>query len=121
MGYSELSERNFQRIWLINWSLAPAMLILFAWPYFLLCSILGTPELVKWLGAFIFASPFMMTVLHGHVTMSMGAVHRHHYYDWLRKHPFTYGIFFHPVMFRTRFRLMLVIIGLSLIPFSRIF
>lgn len=119
MEYSELSERNFQRIWLINWALTPAMLILFAWPYYLLCTILNTPDFIAWGGAAIFASPFMMTVLHGHVTMAMGALHRHHYYEWLRKHPFSYGIFFHPIMFRTRFRLMLVAIGLSLIPLSR--
>ncbi len=116
MTYSELSEQNFRRISIINWILTPAMLIVFAWPYYLLADILGIRETYIWVGSFIFASPFMMTVLHGHVTMAMGAVHRHHYYDWLKNRPLTYGILFHPIMFRTRFRLSLVIISAALLP-----
>lgn len=118
MNYSELHERNFLRICLINWALTPAMLILFAWPYYLLAEILGIRESLIWLGSFIFAAPFMMTVLHGHVTMAMGVMHRDYYYQWLRKHPFSYGLFFHPVMFRTRFRLSLVGLAIALLPVS---
>ena len=118
MDYYELSENNFRRINLINWILAPAMLFLFAWPYYLLCNILDLHPWISYTGALIFAAPFMMTILHGHVTMAMGAVHRHHYYDWLWNHPFSYGLFFHPVMFRTRFRLSLVITGLCLLPLA---
>lgn len=116
MVYSELSRRNFKRICLINWSLTLPVLLLFAWPYYLAGSWIGLSGPLLLVGAFIFGLPFMITVLHGHVTMALGALHRHHYYDWLSRYPLTYGFMFHPVMFRTRFRLLVAIVALLMLP-----
>lgn len=114
----ELSHRNFFRINLINWSLTLPMLIMFAWPYYLVCRWLGLDEFISYFGALLFAFPFMITILHGHVTMALGAMHRHHYYDWLARSPLTYGFMFHPVMFRTRFRLTLIMISFAILAIA---
>jgi hypothetical protein len=111
----ELTQRNFFRINLINWSLTIPMLILFSWPYYLVCQWLRLNELLSYFGALLFAFPFMITILHGHVTMALGALHRNHYYQWLSRFPLTYGIMFHPVMFRTRFRLSLILLSLAIL------
>lgn len=121
MSYSELSVRNFKRICFINWSLSLPMILMFAWPYFLVASWSGVGTTVSVIGAFIFSLPFMMTVLHGHVTMALGALHRHHYYDWLVQYPLTLGFFFHPIMFRTRFRITIAVFALFLLPGSWLF
>lgn len=118
MSYSELSVRNFKRICLINWALTIPMMLIFAWPYYLLARWTDVSYSISYIGAFVFALPIMMTILHGHVTMSLGALHRHHYYDWIRKHPLTWGFFFHPLMFRTRFRLSITVISLLLLVFA---
>lgn len=121
MSYSELTERNYRRICFINWSLTLPMLILFAWPYYMVATWTGISSPIANLGAIIFALPFMMTILHGHVTMALGALHRHHYYNWLSGYPLSFGFFFHPVMFRTRFRISIVIIALLVMIFSWFF
>lgn len=64
----------------------------------------------------MFAIPFMMTIIHGHVTMALGSSHRNHYYDWLIDHPYTFGLFFHQMMVKTRFRLVLLILSLIFLP-----
>jgi hypothetical protein len=115
MTEPELSRKNFLRINLINWSLTVPMLILFAWPYFMVCRWFQFDELYAIAGSLLFAFPFMVTILHGHVTMALGALHRQHYYNWLSRYPFTIGFMFHPVMFRTRFRLTLVLISLTML------
>ena len=114
---SELNESNYKRIALINWALTVPMMVLFAWPYFFGAGLLGIDQVLKYIGAFIFAMPFMLTILHGHVTMALGSVHRHHYYDWMTEEkPLTFGIFFHPMFVKTRFRLILLIVSLILLP-----
>jgi hypothetical protein len=114
---SELNESNYKRIAVINWILTVPMMVLFAWPYFFGAGLLGMDLTLKYIGAFIFASPFMLTILHGHVTMALGSVHRHHYYDWMTEEkPLTFGLFFHPIFVKTRFRLILLIISLILLP-----
>ena len=114
---SELNESNYRRISIINWGLSVPMMVLFAWPYFYVARLLGINELYGYFGAFIFAIPFMMTILHGHVTMALGSVHRHVYYEWMTEEkPLTYGLFFHPMFVKTRFRLILLIISLLLLP-----
>jgi hypothetical protein len=115
MKVPELSRRNFLRINLINWFLTVPMLLLFAWPYYMVCRLFDFDELFSLAGSLLFAFPFMVTILHGHVTMALGALHRHHYYDWLTRYPLTIGFMFHPVMFRTRFRLTLVLISLVML------
>lgn len=115
MREPELSRRNFLRINLINWTLTIPMLILFAWPYYMVCKWFDLDQLFTLAASLLFAFPFMVTILHGHVTMALGALHRHHYYNWLSRYPLTIGFLFHPVMFRTRFRLALILISLAML------
>lgn len=114
---SELNKSNYRRIALINWGLTVPLMVLFAWPYFYGGRLLGLNEMFCYIGAFIFALPFMLTILHGHVTMALGSVHRHHYYDWMNdEKPLTYGLLFHPVFVSTRFRLIMLVVSLALLP-----
>lgn len=111
MPQSELSEYNFKRISLINWFLCIPLLVLFGWPLLYLCSYLRIDEFYSYPASFLFALPFMITILHGHVTMALGSTHRHHYYDWLTDHPFSYGFLFHKIFMKTRFRMLLLAAG----------
>ncbi|MDZ7683112.1 MAG: hypothetical protein U5J63_15750 [Fodinibius sp.] len=111
MNSSELSPKNFKRICLINWLLSVPFFVLFAWPYWFLANFMGIQEAIAYVGCIFFSVPFMITILHGHVTMALGEAHRKHYYDWLHEHPLTFGLLFHPVMMRTRFRLILLVIS----------
>ncbi|MFA5668591.1 MAG: hypothetical protein WC967_05050 [Balneolaceae bacterium] len=113
---SELSSSNYKRISIINWILSLPLVLLFAWPYYYATSLLGIEEKLSYVSAFIFTIPFVMTILHGHVTMALGSVHRSMYYRWLTLHPFSFGIFFHPIAVKTRFRLTLLLISLLLLP-----
>lgn len=113
---SELSDSNFKRISLINWVLSVPMIVLFAWPYYYAASQLGMQVSFRYIGAFLFATPFMMTILHGHVTMALGSAHREHYYNWLLDHPYTFGLFFSRLEVSTRFRLILLVISLIFLP-----
>jgi hypothetical protein len=115
MPTSELSEKNYKRICFINWALAIPLLLIFSWPYYFLCHLFELSRIISFIGSIIFALPFMLTILHGHVTMALGAVHRHHYYDWLQGYPFTFGVLFHPIIISTRFRLVLFFISLLLL------
>ena len=114
---SELTESNYKRISIINWLLTVPTMVLFAWPYFYGAGLIGLSDMLRYIGAFFFATPFMLTILHGHVTMALGSVHRHHYYNWMTKEkPLTYGLFFHPNFVKTRFRLILLIVSLLILP-----
>lgn len=113
---SELSHSNFIRISLINWILSVPLVVLFAWPYYYAAKLVNMTELFRYLGALMFALPFMITIIHGHVTMALGSPHRDHYYDWLNTHPYTFGLFFHKYLVKTRFRLILLIISLIFLP-----
>ena len=110
----ELNPSNFKRISIINWMLSVPFFLLFAWPYWYLANLSGMEQFIVYAGCSLFSIPFMITILHGHVTMALGEAHRHHYYDWLSKKPLTYGLFFHPMMMRTRFRLILLVISILL-------
>jgi hypothetical protein len=112
--HQELNPGNFKRISIINWLLSVPFFILFSWPYWYLANFVGVEQIITYLGCIFFSLPFMMTILHGHVTMALGEAHRHHYYDWLKENPLTYGLLFHPVMQRTRFRLILLVISMLL-------
>lgn len=107
MVSTELSEKNYLRICFINWAISVPILLIFAWPYFFICEFFHIPEIIAFPGSIIFALPFMLTLLHGHVTMAVGTLHREHYYNWLQRYPFTYGLLFHPIVTKTRFRLSL--------------
>ncbi len=114
MTESELSEQNFKRISIINWLLCLPLIMFFAWPYLYVSQFMEIANILSYIGAIFFAIPFMITILHGHVTMAIGEAHRHHYYNWLSRQPLTYGLLFHSVMMRTRFRLVLLIISMAL-------
>lgn len=114
---SELNESNYKRIAIINWILTVPVIVLFAWPYYLCAGLMNIDSSLKYAGAFLFSAPFMLTILHGHVTMALGAVHRHHYYKWMNdEKPLTFGLLFHPVFVKTRFRLILLVISLIILP-----
>lgn len=104
---SELTESNYKRIAFINWALSFPLLLIFAWPYFFLCNLLSISKAVSFPGSIIFGLPFMLTILHGHVTMALGASHRYHFYNWLSARPLTYGLLFHYIIVSTRIRLIL--------------
>lgn len=113
---SELSNSNYIRISLINWTLSVPMIVLFAWPYYYFAKLIGLSEAIRYVGAFVFAIPFMITIIHGHVTMALGSIHRVHYYNWLKKNPYSFGIFYNEMLISTRFRLILLIVSLILLP-----
>ncbi|MEX0660803.1 MAG: hypothetical protein WEA58_12115 [Balneolaceae bacterium] len=115
MASSELNVRNFIRICFINWILSVPLMLIFAWPYFFLCELYHIPRVISFPGAILFALPFMLTMLHGHVTMALGAAHRMVYYDWLKTHPLTYGLLFHSIIIRTRFRLILFALSIFIL------
>ncbi|HEX6982490.1 MAG TPA: hypothetical protein VF181_06995 [Balneolaceae bacterium] len=108
MIHRELNPKNYRRICIINWMLAIPFFIIFSWPYVYISSFAGVEKFMAYSGCILFSIPFMITILHGHVTMALGEAHRHHYYDWLNEHLLTYGLLFHPVVTSTRFRLVLL-------------
>jgi hypothetical protein len=114
MSTSELSERNYKRISFINWALSIPLLLIFAWPFFFLSELLSISKSYSFPGAIFFGLPFMLTILHGHVTMALGAAHRKHYYNWLTKNPLTFGLLFHSIIISTRFRLFLFIVSMMI-------
>lgn len=115
MSSHELTEKNYRRISYINWALSIPLLFIFSWPYFFLSSFLDIHRSISYPGALFFGLPFMLTILHGHVTMALGAAHRNLYYSWLDQKPLTFGLVFHPVITSTRFRLFLFFISLILL------
>lgn len=112
MTKSELSQNNYKRISLINWLLTVPLIVLFAWPYLYVGNFARIEATLCSIGAFLFSVPFTLTILHGHVTMALGSVHRHHYYHWLEENSLTYGLLFHPIFTRTRFRLVLLMVSI---------
>jgi len=118
MSTSELSESNYRRIAYINWALSVPLLLIFAWPFYFLCEIFYIHKTISFPGSIIFGLPFMLTILHGHVTMALGAAHRHHYYSWLKEFPLTYGLLFHSIIISTRFRLFLFVLSMVLLMFG---
>lgn len=105
----ELNPRNYKRISIINWLLCIPLILLFAFPYIKIAAFLNVETMIVYAGSLLFSIPFMFTILHGHVTMALGTLHRHHYYRWLEDNPLTYGLLFHPLFTRTRFRLILLV------------
>jgi len=112
MPNSELNPKNYKRISLINWLLSVPLIILFAVPYLSIAEFINADTGITYMGALLFSIPFSLTILHGHVTMALGSLHRNHYYEWLEDNTLTYGLFFHPMFTRTRFRLILLVISI---------
>lgn len=111
----ELNPDNYRRICLINLLLSIPLFILFSWPYLYIAEFLAIKDFITYSGSIFFAVPFMITIHHGYATMSLGEMHRHLYYEWLVEHPLTYGLFFHPLMMRTRFRLILLTVSILIL------
>jgi hypothetical protein len=111
----ELSERNFRRISWVNILLTPPLLVLFAWPYSIIGIWFDFPEPWLYAGTFLFAFPMTLTILHGHVTIALGALQRSHYHDWLNKKRWGFGFWIRPFFFSTRFRLTLLISSLAVL------
>lgn len=88
--------------------LAAPFFIILSWPYWYISHFAGIENFIAYAGCILFSAPFMITILHGHVTMALGEAHRHHYYHWLNENPYTYGLLFHPIITSTRFRLVLL-------------
>jgi len=121
MSSSELNERNYKRIAFINWAMSVPLLLIFSWPYFFICGFFGVSKTISFPGAILFGLPFMLTILHGHVTMALGAVHRNLYYSWLSDFPLTFGLLFHAVIISTRFRMFLFFMSMMLLATGLIF
>lgn len=115
MAKDELHHKNYVRICVINWLLTPILMFFFAWPYFKMGQMLGIETSLALLGSMFFGFSFMLTILHGHVSVAIGTLHRDLYYDWLEAHPFTYGFLFHKSMITTRFRISLIVISLLML------
>ena len=111
----ELSDQNFRRISWINIFLIPPLMILFAWPWSILGIWLEFTEVLLYIGMFCFAFPFSLTILHGHVTIALGALHRNKYYEWLKNHRWSYGFLIRPFFFSTRFRLSLLFFSFGIL------
>lgn len=111
----ELHESNYIRICVINWLLTGPVLLVFGLPYYIVGGHIVSNLIVLIVGALLFSTPFLITVLHGHVTMAIGKAHRHHYYEWLSRHPLSCGLGFHFIMTTTRFRLTLILLSLLLL------
>ncbi|WP_138430617.1 hypothetical protein [Fodinibius saliphilus] len=110
----ELNPKNFKKISIINWVLTIPFFILFSWPYLYFANIFSIEKPMAYIGCIFFSVPFMITIIHGHVTMALGEAHRHHYYDWLNERPLTFGLLYHPMLVRTRFRLILLVTSVLL-------
>ncbi len=111
----ELSEQNFRRISWINLLLVPPLFILFAWPYAIIGLWFDFPEFWLYLGTFLFAFPLTLTIVHGHVTIALGALQRTHYYQWLVRRRWGFGFWLRPFYFSTRFRFILIIVSLLML------
>lgn len=120
-SHKELSERNFRRISWINILLTPPLLLLFAWPYAILGLWFEFPEFWLYTGAFLFAFPLSLTIIHGHVTPALGALQRSHYYEWLTRRRWGFGFWIKPAFFATRFRLIPLIISLFMLLAGAVF
>ncbi|MFO8028461.1 MAG: hypothetical protein R6U28_01245 [Cyclonatronaceae bacterium] len=120
-SHKELSERNFRRISWINILLTPPLLLLFAWPYAILGLWFEFPEFWLYTGAFLFAFPLSLTIIHGHVTLALGALQRSHYYEWLTRRRWGFGFWIKPAFFATRFRLIPLIISLFMLLAGAVF
>lgn len=114
MRHTELSEQNFRRISWINILLTPPLLALFAWPYHVMAELLSMHEQLLLAGMVLFSLPFTLTILHGHITIALGALHRTEYHEWLKKRHWNFGLLMRPIFFSTRLRLVLLLLSLVL-------
>jgi len=108
---NELTHNNYKRISIINWSLAPLLMFFFSWPFFRLGEMAHSNFILNYAGSLLFAFGFSLTILHGHVSIAIGSLHRHLYYQWLSENKFTYGFLFLNFMTRTSVRLSFILVA----------
>ncbi|HAC14694.1 MAG TPA: hypothetical protein DCE78_01935 [Bacteroidetes bacterium] len=111
----ELTINNFKRIYRLNWIISGPVLFMFAWPYFILSRILDQHIYYSMLGCFLFAIPFTLTILHGHISVAIGPLHRNNFYKWQQNKKGITKLAFHPVLFSTKIRLILIMLSLILL------
>lgn len=104
----EITPRNFMRVSAINWWLTGPALVFFAWPYVRLSDALGTSDLASLIGAGLFSISFTLTVVHGHISMAVGELHRGEFHRWTRTRRMPWRLAYHPALFRYRTRLALL-------------
>lgn len=117
------STDHFTRISIINALLFAPVTMVFAVPYFKIGSLWISSFTTLLTGSLLFALPFTLTLIHGHVTTSLGKTHRHLYYEWIER---TLRLPQSPVaplrmMMTTRFRIGMMIISLVWLLLAGIF
>lgn len=105
----EIRDVNFERISRINWLLTGPLLVFFAWPYTRLAELVGTTDYFTILGSGLFSIAFTLTIVHGHISMSVGELHRVEFYKWTRRRRYPWKWFYHPTLFRYGTRLALLL------------
>lgn len=111
---TELNQENFRRIYRLNWVLCGPLLLLFGWPYYLLV-VPGAGPQAALTGGFLFSLTFTLTVLHGHIAVALGSLHIDQYYAWQMSKKALSRLAFHPVLFTTRFRVIVFSISIVLL------
>ena len=87
---------------------------MFGWPYYLLV-VPGAGVEVGLAGGFLFSLTFTLTILHGHIAVALGSLHIDQYYGWQMSKKALSRLAFHPVLFTTRFRVMVFSISIVLL------
>lgn len=115
MSNKELTETNYNRIYRLNWLISGPLLVILGWPYLLLAEVLELNFLSALLGALFFSVPFSLTILHGHISVAVGTLHRDRYYAWQNTKTGVYKYTFNPVLFTTRVRLILISLSILIL------
>ncbi len=105
----EIRDVNFQRISRINWLLTGPLLLFFSWPYLRLAELIGTSAVFALIGCGLFSIAFTLTIVHGHISISVGELHRVEFYRWTRRRHYPWKWFYHPTLFQYSTRLTLLL------------
>jgi len=108
----EINPVNFRRVSAINWLLTGPSLVFFGWPYLRLSDSLGTSDVAALVGTGLFSISFTLTVVHGHISLAVGDLHRIEFHQWTRKRRHPWKLAYHPVLFRYRTRLALLALSM---------
>lgn len=108
----EIKDVNFQRISRINWLLTGPLLLFFAWPFGWLTELVGTSDVFSIVGGGLFSIAFTLTIIHGHISISVGELHRIEFYRWTRKRRYPWKWFYHPSLFQYSTRLTLLLVSI---------
>ena len=111
----ELTVTNFNRIYKLNWIISGPILFMFAWPYYMLSQNLDQQIYFSMVGCFLFSIQFTLTILHGHISVAIGPLHRNNYYKWQQNKKGVAKLAFHPILFSTKTRLILLVLSLILL------